>query len=126
MKRNGLYRLNTADIVIAAIVITVSITPLLYSFNRQKSAAANIANIYQDNKLVKQVAMGKDSVYKFKNMEIEVNRRRVRIAKSDCARQVCVHTGWISSPAQTIVCVPNKVLVEIPGGGAGQYDAVSY
>jgi len=126
MKRNGLYRLNAADIVIAAIVITVSIAPLLYSFNSQKSTAANTANIYQDNKLVKQIAMGQDTVYKFKNMEIEVNRGRIRIAKSDCARQVCVHTGWISSPAQTIVCVPNKVLIEIPGGGAGQYDAVSY
>jgi hypothetical protein len=124
MKSKGLYTLKAADIAIAVIVIAASIAPL-FSFNRQKTTAALSANIYERNKLVKQLPLAQDAVYRLKNMAIEVKQGRIRIAESDCPRQICVHSGWISGPAQTIVCVPNKVLVEIQGG-AGQYDAVSY
>lgn len=44
---------------------------------------------------------------------------------SDCANQVCVDTGSISKTTQSIVCLPNKVMVQIIGKGESQYDAVS-
>jgi hypothetical protein len=37
-----------------------------------------------------------------------------------------VHTGAISNPAQTIVCVPNRILVEIAAEKPSALNAVSY
>ena len=43
------------------------------------------------------------------------------MASSDCANQVCVNTGAIYLAGDSIVCLPNRVMVEIlsesKGGG---------
>jgi len=125
MDKKKMYRVNAADIVIALIVIALSITPL-FSFNKAPAAGATV-NIYEDGRLVKHADLSIDAIYKVKNEEIQVAGKRVRMKKSDCLHQICVNQGWISSPAQTIVCVPNKILVEIKNNsGVQDLDAVSY
>jgi hypothetical protein len=125
MDKKKMYRLNAADMAVAVLVIALSIAPL-FSFNK-KPAAGALVNIYEDGRMVKQAELSIDAVYKVKNVEIQVEAKKVRILRSDCPHQICVHTGWISSPAQTIVCVPNKVLVEIKNNSGVQgLDAVSY
>ena len=50
----------------------------------------------------------------------------VSMAYSDCANQVCVDTGAIHLSGDSIVCLPNKVMVEITGGGKdGDVDVIS-
>ena len=65
--------------------------------------------------------------------EIEIERdghRNVVVIKdntvhmdySDCKNQVCVNTGKISKPGETIVCLPNYVIVEIVSSEEGGED----
>jgi hypothetical protein len=125
MTDKRMYKPNIADIVAAVAIVALSITPL-FSFSRPSSSGVS-AFIYEDGKLVKQADLSVDAVYKVKNMEIQVENRKIRVLKSDCHHQICAHTGWISSSAQTIVCVPNKVLVEVRDNGSNQgLNAVSY
>ena len=42
---------------------------------------------------------------------------------SDCKNQLCVEHSSISRTNQSIVCLPNRVVIEIKGGDG--YDAVS-
>ena len=48
----------------------------------------------------------------------------VQMIHSDCKNQVCVKTGAIRRSSQTIVCLPNRVIIEIQGEEDG-YDAIS-
>ena len=48
--------------------------------------------------------------------EIEVKDRRVRVVDSPCGRKTCVYTGWIDKPYQTIICMPNRVMIRLLGG----------
>ena len=43
---------------------------------------------------------------------------------SDCKGQDCVHQGSIAKSGETIICLPNKIVVEITGG-AKHYDTVA-
>lgn len=43
----------------------------------------------------------------------------VSMAYSDCANQVCVNTGSIHLAGDSIVCLPNRIMVEILGEGEG-------
>jgi hypothetical protein len=123
MANKSMYKANAADIITALIVLMLSVAPI-FSFSGHKGKTAYI---FLNGKQIEKIALNISRTVKINNMEIEVKDGRVRVAKSGCPHQVCVHTGWISSPAQTIVCVPNKLLVEIKNDGAGQeYDAVSY
>ena len=47
-----------------------------------------------------------------------------RVAESDCPGQDCVHTGTITRAGQSIVCLPEQVVVQLTGGGGGGPDAV--
>ena len=48
---------------------------------------------------------------------LRVEPGRIRFAKADCPDQVCVNSGWLSSPGQTAVCLPARVSVLLEGDG---------
>ena len=48
---------------------------------------------------------------------------RVCIKSATCPHQDCVHTGTITRAGQSIVCLPEQVVVQLSGGGSGP-DAV--
>lgn len=56
---------------------------------------------------------------------IEVRDDRVRVLSSPCPLKLCVKTGWIGSSGQMIVCLPNEVVIRLPGSLPGGIDAVS-
>ncbi len=56
--------------------------------------------------------------------KITIKDRQVSMVFSDCANQNCVKQGKISNSSQSIVCLPNKVVVEIQGDDK-DFDAVA-
>ena len=48
-------------------------------------------------------------------VEIEIKNKRVRVVDSPCEKKICVRTGWIHKPYQTIICVPNRVVIRLLG-----------
>lgn len=49
---------------------------------------------------------------------------RVSIEESTCKNQICVNHASIDSEGETIVCLPNKLVVSIEGSGGADSDAV--
>jgi hypothetical protein len=56
---------------------------------------------------------------------LEVRGGHVRILSSPCPRQSCRHGGWIGSAGEMLVCLPNEVVVRLPGRLPGAPDALS-
>lgn len=50
----------------------------------------------------------------------------LRVARSDCPTQDCVHTGTITRSGQSIVCLPARIIIRLEGGTPedGAVDAV--
>ncbi len=46
---------------------------------------------------------------------IEIGDGKVRVIEADCPDKIDVLQGYISSPGELIVCLPNKLVVEIKG-----------
>ncbi len=74
-----------------------------------------------------EIDLSQDGLYKVEGrqgrMTLEVNRGRIRAVESSCEKKICVKTGFISSPQERIICVPNGVVVSIEGSGL---DGVSF
>ena len=49
---------------------------------------------------------------------IEAEQGRIRVSCADCPDQVCVETGWIEDGSKPIVCLPNRLVIEIKGDSA--------
>jgi hypothetical protein len=44
---------------------------------------------------------------------VEVADGQIRVVDATCKNKDCVHQGAISSPGQTIVCLPNRLVIRI-------------
>jgi len=53
---------------------------------------------------------------------IAIENHTVHMESATCHNQVCVDTGVISRTGETIVCLPNRVVVEILGPQKGGED----
>ena len=58
------------------------------------------------------------------NNKFTIKYGAVQMSYSDCKNQICVDDGQITMTNQSIVCLPNKVMVEITGGEE-DLDAIS-
>lgn len=45
--------------------------------------------------------------------EVEIKDGRVRVTHSACPDKICIYTSWVQRPNQTIVCLPNRVVVKV-------------
>ena len=124
MENKKLFRIQPADYVLAVLILAFFSAPLFSFFT---AASGTRAVITKDNVKVAELSLSKDSMTKVGGMLIEVKGGRIRVASSDCPKHICSHAGWISKPGQSLVCLPNKVLIEIPSKhGSADYDTVSY
>ncbi|MEE8397652.1 MAG: NusG domain II-containing protein [Desulfobacterales bacterium] len=123
-----LSRASRLDVVLIGLALSFSVAAILWTSGGDRTAlpvAKNI-DIYHANRLVNTIDFSEDKVIALPGvgMEIEVLDGKVRVVKSDCPRQICVNMGWIQHPGDTIVCVPNRVLIEIGSSGTPMMDAV--
>lgn len=56
--------------------------------------------------------------------KVTINDGIVSMSFSDCKGQDCVHQADISQTGESIICLPNKVVLEVTGGN-GDFDSVA-
>lgn len=58
---------------------------------------------------------------------VEISGGSVSVTEASCKNQVCVRHGSISRTGESIVCLPNRLVVSIEGGNGegGGYDTIT-
>lgn len=126
------------DFIIIFALFIVSFLPLTiftYYYSAQATGDGEfVAVISVDNEEMERVTLtGHQGSYLI-NLEsvdcdhdsIEVKDEEIRMRISDCPDQVCVITGFISKPGQTIICLHHRVVIEIQAvdGYEGEDDMI--
>ena len=47
------------------------------------------------------------------------------MVEADCPDKLCVHQKAISKNNETIICLPNKVVVQVTSGEESEFDSVA-
>ncbi len=105
------------DFTAIGLVIVLIVLCACAFFPKGENAGETV-RIYLDGKLQYSFSLHEDRMISLEGAytnEIEIRDSSVRIAKSDCPGEDCVHTGWISSAGRSIVCLPNRVEIRITG-----------
>lgn len=121
--------LALGDVLIVAAVVTLSAFLITWSVAGERDGSDLRAVVSVNGKEVEAVPLRGGAheltVRGFQGeSHVEVRDGRVRMEDSACPDKLCVKTGWISKPGQGIVCLPNRVVVEVKGGEGGP-DAVN-
>lgn len=126
---NSFYKITKLDLTLIIFVLIFS-TFLAFWINAdqiRQSLRSKSAIIYQENIKLKEIDLSKDDIISILDgkMRIEVNKGRIRVLESDCPNHNCMKMGWIQSKGQNIICVPNRVLIEIASDESQSIDAIS-
>ncbi|MDD7719579.1 MAG: NusG domain II-containing protein [Eubacteriaceae bacterium] len=118
--------IKKADIVLFLILVALGIAVTVMSLNGAEDGS--VVQVSVDGKTYGVYSLNKNQTIEIKQdksiNKITIKDGHVQMSDSTCKNQICVKTGEISNTSQSIVCLPNKVMVEIVRGEA-QFDAVS-
>ncbi len=120
-KKDGL--LIVSCILIALIVWLVVNSP-------QEHDAEEIVIIYKDGAQFYSGPLGQDNRITVEDADghvnvIEIKDGKVYMLEANCPDQICVHTRPAERDGQSIVCLPNKVAVEVKSTKKNEIDGVS-
>ncbi|MBQ3565874.1 MAG: NusG domain II-containing protein [Oscillospiraceae bacterium] len=108
-------KVSVRELIIIAVILLFGVTAfILLSFKKNGRTAL----IYVDGKPVTEIELKQEQNKTFtvsdaENIIFEVNNGKVRVVSSDCPDKVCCNTGFISKSGESIICMPNKMIVEI-------------
>lgn len=80
-----------------------------------------VVQIYQDGKLLRELPLTAQEIIEISGRyhnTVVLDEGRAAITQSDCPGADCVHSGWISQPGRSIVCLPNGLELRIVGKAA--------
>ena len=127
MKRD-LSRFTALDLLLIIVLLVLPGWTLVRSWRARGDRP--VARVYQSNRLLGSYPLDRDQTIRIgdktgSGMVVEIRGGRIRVAESDCPKGVCKHAGWIHTPGRSIICVPNRVLIELVGERR-DYDVESY
>ena len=106
---------NTAirDIVFILAIALVGLCLLF--FNGRKTSPGSSVVVEVDGKTVASYPLDTDGVFVLNGgtNTLEIKDGKARISDADCPNMQCVRQGWISRGGQSIVCLPNKLIVTV-------------
>lgn len=115
------------DIVIIVVLIISSFIPhFIYSSVGSKNNKNLYATIKVDGEIHNTIDLPTTSEEKFiiqtenGTNTILVNNNEINIVHADCKDELCVKQGSISKIGKTLICLPNKLIIEIKGD---EYDS---
>ncbi|WP_298847333.1 NusG domain II-containing protein [Clostridium sp.] len=122
-------------IIIGGLLIICLISALLLYITENTGTDNKKAVIKVQGKIIKEIPLPnyeKSKIYKFdfygNNGYLEVKNGSVRMLEMDrkiCPKKICSNTGWINTKYKIIVCLPNKIEVNIESTKNEKIDAMS-
>jgi hypothetical protein len=110
------------------ILILSLITVLSLYFIKVIFPAGVEASIKVEERYIGPYMLTEDRVFEIKgplgHTEVEIKDGKIRIKKAPCRDKICIKQGWISNSGESLICLPNKVMVYITG--EARYDAISW
>ena len=108
-------KINKFDIIL--IISIICISSIFIIINKINSKQGKYANVYYDSKLVKKIDLSINKTYNVKgyngNVKIVVKDKKIKVDSEISPLHLCSKQGYISKSYETIICLPNKIVIEI-------------
>jgi len=111
------FLLTKGDKYLIIIIIIISLISIIYVERDATSYNSKYISIQVNGKEYKKITFNPKMV----------GDEKVRVIEADCPDKLDVKQRYISKPGETIVCLPNRLIIEIKGeNGENEIDYLSY
>lgn len=109
--------MNKSDIKLVFVLLCISIIGvILFNFFGKSGRSALV---YHDGVLIKTIDLSIDDRYVVNgdngDVVIVVNDGKIRVDSENSPLHLCSRQGYISNTYESIVCLPNKIVINISG-----------
>jgi hypothetical protein len=102
-------------------VLIIIVCCLMWWQRNRATEGYSLARIMQDGVVIKEIDLNSvDEPYEFvikndsgESNTVSVQRGKIAVVDADCCDKICVNTGYISTGAAPIVCLPHKLTIMI-------------
>ena len=120
----GFVKKHRADLLlILAIVLLAGAAWLYISLTRERGGEAVVTI---DGEELARLPLGEDGQWVFESEGGEntlvIESGEAYISRASCPDHICVRQGRVSLDGETIVCLPNRLIVTIEGGESAETD----
>ena len=98
------------DFIVVGLLIAVAAVGFVLI--RLFSAPSVTVTISQNNKIVYEGKIDEDKEICLQNNTVIIQNGEVFMESSNCKNQICVKHKKISRSGESIICLPNKVIIE--------------
>ena len=117
LKVRDLVLMNKSDIKLVLILLSVSIIGIVVFKLFSKSGES--ALVYHDGELIKTIDLSINDRYVVNgdngDVVIVVNDGKIKVDEENSPLHLCSKQGYISNTYESIVCLPNKIVINISG-----------
>lgn len=121
------------DKLLIVFIAVISLVSLGFIKDKATNSDQKYISIQVDGQEVKKIIFDKKIIGKTIPMEtefgynlIEIGDGKVRVIEADCPDKLDVKQGYISEPNEIIVCLPNRLVIEIIGGEEDEEGDIDY
>lgn len=113
-------------LLILGIVVAIAATYVVFVMVKPE---ARVAVVRVDGQVVKRLPLDNNAQYAIDQGEkhnlVVIESGKAFMEEASCPDKVCINQGKKHRSGQSIVCLPNKVSIELEGGAVEALDAVS-
>ncbi len=129
-----MVKLTKGDKVLIIFIILLSLFSFMYINRYAFSSQEKYISVQVNGKEIKKILYDKKLIdhtipiqTEYGYNLLEIGDQRVRVIEADCPNKLDVKQGYISRVGEIIVCLPNKLVIEIKGmGEEDDIDIMSY
>ncbi len=120
--------IKKADIVLIILLLIIALA-FNFVFLKYVQKGGQVVISYNAN-VYKTLPLNEENTLEIKNpqgeilIKINIKNGEAYISEASCKDKYCLKQGHIKNTNQSIVCLPNKIMVEIKSGGDGDFDTV--
>lgn len=125
--------MKKGDFILIGFFLIFALGLLLYqSTMKNQKFNQNIVKISVDNELYSEFELSSTyndsfTIHSRQGYNtVVINNGMVSITEADCPDKLCVQKGEISHAGDILVCLPNKLVIEIIGENKTEVDDISY
>lgn len=117
------------DLILLLVVLAIGLAGILFLYTRPAAADSEV-EVSVDGEVVMTLPLSEDTEVTISGFDggenlLVISDGKAEIESASCPDGVCVRHYAISRDGESIICLPNRVVVTIRGGEKGEVDAIA-
>lgn len=114
------------EMIVIGLILVIAMLGMLYMTMSKKEGDKVVISV--GGKVLKEFSLNKDITYEIKGINgtniLQIKDGKASIIEASCPDKLCVHQRSIEFNGESLICLPNQVVVTVQGSKTNDIDGI--